>query len=385
LNALLLLALRCIVVALVTLLLAGLYIPGDRKQERWILVEQGLEREEPWTQLIDSLEAQGYAAKRLASGFPEIESTESLPVTPPDYWTLVDALSGVQLDRCVIISRNRMKGFTGARPELPGYVTWLTAAADSTEYLLASRKNGNDPLLLRVGRSNGQRTSYVTLRTSGTPASATDPSGKSNPGVNAPLATAPKEIRVAIAANGNDEEKRIVTASLQAISENVLAPIQVTAAPKDNLPKDADWLIWLSEDAAPQTNIPNIIRKRSTSSAHADQENTVTSLLEAQACEDKASCWTITRSLTTTTALEGQLTLRLARLLLGDVTARLDADAAAYDRRVLPDRATFSSAASGNVATFTGKNAQRDASGVIALVLMAMLVVERFIANRQQL
>src|SRR4030095_14398281 len=55
-----LLALRCLIVTLITLLLAGLYFTGDTKDVRWLLIESGLEQSAHWRIVIDSLQAAGY-------------------------------------------------------------------------------------------------------------------------------------------------------------------------------------------------------------------------------------------------------------------------------------------------------------------------------------
>lgn len=126
LNEMALFALRSLLVILLVVFLTGLMmstIPSG-KSTRWVLVEKGLEKQDPVKTLTDSLKKSGYEIRRFEEGFPEIEADTSQQTT--DYYKLVEELSALQRDQTIIIASNSATHFKGKRIALSENVTWLS-------------------------------------------------------------------------------------------------------------------------------------------------------------------------------------------------------------------------------------------------------------------
>jgi hypothetical protein len=418
LNAYALLALRCLIIILISLLLAGLFLNVSNKQSKWLAVESGLETQAEWHSIIDSLKGEGYEVRALQPGFPLLKSVVNIQ-SIPDYWKLTEELARVHPDRCVVISRSQVSGFAGHRPDgIPG-VTWLTSNADSTRFLLISKRLPGDSVMARVGHSHGDGTSYETLALSAAQADGTlrglsqagDTSADSRAqaatsGNNDPTVTFSKTmnpIRIVLSGNGIDDgERRVVEASLAAIQRNSIVPVQFHQLPPSG-DLHGDWLIWMSTDTPPVSDIPNIIRK---DNSHGYVEMTGSRLLIPSAgslspvtgtsgsnssvptSKDRRAYlndWLIVAPLTPATAVEKGFTLQLATLLLGEANQMLSGAASRHDRRIMPDQALF--------ATHTGTTSieagvvdtHRSLGDVLAVVIVLLLASERWLANRQQL
>ena len=203
-----------------------------------------------------------------------------------------------------------------------------------------------------------------------------------------------------------DEERRVIRAALRAIDENGFMPIELTEI-KPGEVRQGDWLIWLSSDEPPASQIANVIFKsrdfQAAEMLPANGRLNTPLIVRARQCgntiqgangKDKTpgvsavtaggNCWIITQPLTPSTALSGQFTLQLATLLLNDANRQLNLTARQHDHRQLPETETFST----QLATATHRNSSEkkgSAGDVLAIVLVALLATERFIANRQQL
>lgn len=423
LHAYLLLALRCLIVALVTMIVAGLYLSKRSHATQWLVVEESLERDESWRSVIDSLEAQGYEARRLQPGFPLLSRTGEDHAVP-DYWLLAEQLSDLQLDRCVVISLTRLVGFAGERPRQKANISWLSASPDSTRFVLIAHRAPGDSVVMRTGRSNETQTTYETVRLPSNEAraairawSGTPPaSDVSSPPNNGTLAEDTVEITtknmhpVRVVVSGTaiaEEERRVMSAALRAIDGNGILPIEVKEVQPGDLP-EADWLIWLSADQPPPNQITNFIGRSREVATTAVTTTTLrydAPLLtrdwqcssipqESEKNEDTSSsadavrvrnCWVITQPLTVSAAVRGQLTLRLATLLLGDANRKLNRTARLQDQRRMPDTEVFSKHPSGTTARITPSGEKETSAQLLAVLLVALLATERFIANRQQL
>jgi hypothetical protein len=421
LNAYLLLALRCLIVAIVAMLLAGLYLNNQTRSTRWLLVEGNLGQDNQWRSLIDSLEADGYQTRRFQRRFPLLaESDEDHAV--PDYWTLASELDDMQLDRCIVVSRDRAVGFAGARPGRSAKITWLTAPANSKRFVLVAARATGDSVVMRVGQSSETLTSFETLRLPASQERAAMEAWSDTSNIVDTLASAADAtlqtgdaallnkvmppVRVVLSGTTiADEERQVIRAALRAIDENGILRIELNEAKPSDI-TEGDWLIWLSADEPPAGRMTNIIsRFRSRKATEMQTTNSrpdAPLIVREWPCGNTApdihadktpggpataaggNCWTITQLLTPSTALTGQLTLQLATLLLDDANRQLNATARQHDQRQLSETETFSA----QPAPATHRNAsekKRSAGDVLAIIVVALLATERFIANRQQL
>jgi hypothetical protein len=417
LNAYALLALRCLVIILISLLLAGLFLNVGNKQSKWLIIESGLEAQAEWRGVIDSLKGEGYEVKMLQPGFPSLGTVDNIK-SVPDYWRLMEELSRVHPDRCVVISRSRVSGFAGRRPSGLESVSWLTSKADSTRFVLISERVTGDSVVARVGKSHRDGTSYETLALSAaeadgtlrglsqaghaTAASNPEATTPGNSDTTGPISESMNPIRVVLSGTGIDDgERRVVEASLAAIQRNSIIPVQFLQVPASG-DLHGDWLIWLSTDTPPASDIPNIIRKDksqvsleiSGSRLLVRSGDNLSPVIATPASKDSVptsnrpaylSDWLLTAPLTPANAVEQGFTLQLATLLLGEANQRLSGYASPYDRRVMPDQELFS-AQPGAASTEAGIiDTHRPLGDILAIVIVLLLAAERWLANRQQL
>ena len=424
LNAYGLLALRCLIIALLAVLLAGLYVRSAGNTTRWLVVESGLEQTSQWKHFVDSLVSNGYELRRLQQGFPLVTANESGQPTP-DYWSLAQQLSRIQPDRCFVISRDRAAGFAGLRTPIDNSITWLTSSPDSSRFVIAVNRSLPDTVVARVGSSNDRHTIYESIKVpsqessllqkwtqlpatavSAAPAADAQQNNSSSNTVSSTLQHTAQElstIRVVISGTKViEEERRIVEAAIQAISTEAVVPIQYRFLEPGSAP-EGDWLIWLSPDEPPANNISRIIQKATETytAIHSqslrpilyqgpmDNETAAGSTPSSLDSQQLKSRWWITRPLTLSAALREQFTLQLATVLLHDANRQLTQTASAYDQRVMPDIQRFWSTdltpdGRGDNQQNSNTN-QREGSGVLAVIVLVLFAIERFIASRQQL
>ncbi|MGC3945176.1 MAG: BatA domain-containing protein [Chryseolinea sp.] len=393
LNAFVLLALRCLIVALLAIFLAGLSLRDSGKATRWLVIENGLEQTVEWKSLTDSLSNQGYELRRLEQGFPLLDASSDRN-SIPDYWMLSQQLSRILLDRCVVISRDRMAGFSGKRVAFDSSITWMSTSSDSSRFVIALNRSVPDSSMARVGRSNDMSTVYETIKmpssqessilqmwnkqsvtdslaaiTTGTVQGSDAPGKLNNSSQN--NGNIPNTIRVVISGTSvSPEERRIVEAAIDAINSNGIISIQ-SLYTQPNTQLHGDWLIWLSADEPPANSVVNVIRK----SLGEQSSTSVRPLLDRG--------W-ITRPLTLSNALREQFTLQLASLLLKNNSDRLNHIARDYDQRTMPESFRFTSG-SASQEDLPTRTHQIESGGLLAIIIAFLFACERFVANRQQL
>jgi len=420
-HAYLLLAVRSLIVIAVTLLLAGLYFKERTAAQRWVLVEAGLADRTTWRPVIDSLVAAGYTPKDFQPGFPALTDGKK-QIASPDYWSLTETLNSIQLDRCVVISRGRMQGYAGMRPGKNTNIVWLTDAPDSARFVLTTRAIG-DSVTARVGSSNGVSTSFETMTfaanaaTTALSAWSTQPDNADQTSIEPSVVQTPtnsgdtttdstKDLLrpVTVILSGtkvDDEERHVMRAVLKAIGQYSIVPIVVTETEPSRV-GDGDWLIWLSADAPPATTISNLIRKDSGTGnddtysggnilapVRVNDTTTTSQYVRNQELnkggKSLAQQWMITQSLTPSSVVRSQFTRRLATLLLGDANGALARNVKPHDLRSMPESEMFSMNAATSTETNIHPVESKSGTGILAALLVALMALERWIANRQQL
>lgn len=418
LNEYLLLAVRCMIVALAVMLLAGLFFDTDKPERKWLLIERGLERDRQWMAVIDSLEAQGFSLKEFATGFPALESDdinanegtgapgqerEVITGGLPDYWTLTEALNALDREQCVVISRSRVPGFSGQRAANAS-VIWLTAHSDTTRFTLMQKRISEDTVVIRQGWSDDLSMSFETLKLHHTHELVAKTHGESQYAGATPSDTSRLEFVqtvdvVVSGATGNDDE-RIVLAALRAIDSNGLVSVRARVADPANV-GDGDWLIWLSPDDLPQTTIKRIIRTQPQNAIDRDtrtpaQGNSFASRALAVGMSTShgllivpsasgTNTWHIRSDLTPTQAINGRLTLHLASLLLEDDRYQLMRVANLYDRRIMPEGERFTLRSTGPSIKTMIPEENHPSGSILAVILITLIGAERVMANRRQL
>jgi hypothetical protein len=232
LNEYLLLLLRMIILSLLVLYLSGWYLRNLSDTSRWLVVEPGLEQRSDLQPLFDSLQASGYEKRLLLPDFPESESKRQ---GKPDYAARLEELSHLPVEEAVVVATNRLAGFPGPRVSLPENVKWIDVDGQKGRTEVSRVQISTDSVLVKTGSFEPGATAFSTERISGT-------SGRARDTVSLVVAFDPEF----------ETDKEAVMAVLRAIREELPDVLTVATVPVARFSSPAvDWLIWLSETAAP--------------------------------------------------------------------------------------------------------------------------------------
>jgi len=288
LNEILLLILRCLLIILFTLILCGVHWnnPGKAK---WILLEKGLEKQPPMAGLLDSLSDEGYELRLLSENFPLLEdSANQSEVT--NYNSLMEDLREKEVSDVIVFAQNRVDKFKGLRLSLPSHVRWISLPSSATDYRLQTVKTSEDSVILRQGHTSAEATYFTTERMNGTSSSNIE---------------VPDTIQVVIASDGKFAyDRKMIKAALGAIEKTFPVELKWMEIKSGDPIPVSDWLIWLSDSPAPIDFSSNLLYLKETINS---QELFV---------QTKANQWTISQRLNEDVALQENLTLKLASLLL---------------------------------------------------------------------
>lgn len=366
LNEILLLLLRCLLIALVVLMLAGAAITQTTSSgKKWLVVERGIERERMAEPLIDSLSSQGYELRRLAKDFPLLEDTLRNDEAVPDYWALAEVLAVKPWNDIVVLSYNYVEGFKGRRQSIPDNIRWITYEPAPASFAAKAVAMGNDSVWLRTAQTSAEATMLKTTLERAT---------------NGMTADQGDTIKVSLFNDIQfDRDAKIIEACLGAVQ--TVIPYKIVIDKKTTAqykPTRADWTIWLADQVPPSIQTPLI----TYSTCAGNLQPVIIRGEQARVFCDTATGnpdWMVTRRLTEGLALDENLSLTLAAILLSD-RYRINNET---DRRQLAEKATW--------ATTTEKEIrQADVTSTplesfFAVVLLLCLIAERWLAfNRNQ-
>lgn len=360
LNEWLLLAVRSLLIFLIVMLLSGLFLQSyTGALQRWLVIEPRLETDESVKQVIDSLTAKGFEQHQLALGFPPVG--EPVTDSTSGYWRLITDLEKMNLDEIVMITYNRADRFYGKRRNRPDNLTTILREPDSTTLTLWAVKRG-DSIISRKGMYRPAATSFQNT-------TQTSPGNAMNADT----------IRIGVLADRQHAyEKKIVQAALHAIESPVIQyDAQVFSGETNADTKDLDWLIILEDKNVSNTKATNTITMEVSGPASAPL------LIEGDCHSGNGSCWILTRHLNVDLALREHLSVQLSRILSESQREKWNGVATASDRRVLPEVISWSQVrpASSTLATITP--AQSGIEIPLAIGILLVLGLERFIAVKR--
>jgi len=366
LNEVLLLALRCLAIALLVLLLSGLqFNSSGSHQKKWLVVEAGLETDPRFSVLRDSLKKEGYALKQLAKGFPSLDSvrTERL-----DYGLAVEVLKRKSLQQAVVLSYNYISGFKGKRTTLPANIRWVTATPEPSEFPLQAIRLAGDSISIRKGISTPSETSFETTKAMASPGEYFH-LAKDSVRINAPDT-------VSLALVGDDAfayDQMILTASLEALKESVPAHIQWRKYKPADISEasKADWLVWLSLEKIPEGTTTHQIMLKPAADDHGQ-------LLSQRPGKAGSKIWVITKRLTEEIALQEKLPWQLANVLV----TKPEVDPT-LDRRTQPEITQWSTQITTDRLQAERPADQDRPSSLLAFAFMAVLLTERVVAFKR--
>lgn len=354
LNEIWLLLVRCLLLLFIIFFLSGLYFSFEsRDDKKWLVVEKGLERDNDFMPLIDSLLNQGYELRHLYAGFPLVDDGSDSKINGSiNYWLLAQALQDEAVEQAVVISNNYIKNFNGQRINPPDNIRWITKSLVQHEFELASIDNG-EFTWRRTGSSNDLKTHFSTQILEG-------------------KATRKADTLSIILVSDNEYEynKKIMLAALQAIQQT--APFIFTIADVSmeefDPSRKADWVIWLSDRKPEVRDLPMI--------AYSNTEITNDRIVFEQVTP---TYWRLNARLNEGIALNSHLVIRLSEILLP--VGKFSESVEANDRRVMPEKAAWS---------VTGQVSERKATSIPGnqnvywmVLIFFTLIIERLLALKR--
>lgn len=350
LNELLLLALRCVMIIIFALLLSGLQCTSLRN-EKWVVVEKSLENLPSIKIILDSLRKEGYEQHQLAEGFPMTLSDDT--VSEINYWKLAEQLESMNLSHAVVFASNRLENFKGMRIPLMPNLKWISVSLSQEDYPLQAIQLDSDSIFLRMGHSNGDESYFETEKTKTL--------------THTISVSSPDSIRVLIVSDDSyGYDRGIIIAALKGM-ENAF-PIKLKIIETNSFTfstSKVDWCIWLSDKKPHENNSLRLI------SLHLRKSNNLL-------IHFKSNEWELTKHLNEEVALEGNLTLQFAELIIPSMQLREIANT--KDRRMMPDSMVWAQADSKKTEAAILPS---PADHFLVILLLIILFVERVIAYKR--
>lgn len=353
LNEIGLLLVRCLLLLFIIFLLGGLYFSsGSAHEKKWLVLEKGLEVDNDFKPIMDSLEEQGYELRYLYKGFPLVDDEPEMN-GDVNYWFLVHALQKQSVEQAVVLSNNYLKNFNGQRINLPDNIRWITKSPARHEFELASIEKGQFTWR-RKGSSSASKTHFSTQILESSQAT-----------VKADTLSI-----ILISDNEFEYDKKIMLAALQTIQQAnpfvfVITEVSVN---EFNSSRKADWVIWLS-DRKPEVHDLSMIVYNTT-------EVINDRILFEQVTPNY---WKLNNRLNEGVALNAHIAIKLSEILLpvGMLAERVEEN----DRRVLPEQAVWSAA--GNVIDKKATSVSDNQHVYWMVLILFTLIIERLLALKR--
>jgi hypothetical protein len=366
LNEVLLLIMRCILIILTVLFLAGLeWTHAATEGQKWLVIEPGIQKDKSIISLTDSLTVAGYETHYLAADFPKEEDTTAYSIK--NYWMLIDQLKSSHAQQVIILSRSYLKDFAGERAILPASVKWITVDEESKETAVMAVKYKSDSAIVRVSKGDAQQTAYEYKITGISPAQQTL-SSQNNIAFNTT-----DTIQVTIAHDKSFLfDATILEASLKAIGHMPAVKIKTTIKNTiDFQYTPTGWIIWLSDKSFPHIDTCNVITYKNNPSANA--------ILYRSGAQTPYQHWILPKRLNIDNALQQHLTTTLAAALLQNNT--LEKEAIQADQRTIPE--SFLHASSENLSAAQRVIVTTPLDKYLILLIALLLLAERLLSYKR--
>jgi len=352
LNELILLALRCAMVIVFSLLLSGLQCT-NQGNEKWVIIEKGLKGLSNLHFILDSLESNGYTSHLLTNGFPELKDSSNNSVEI-NYWQLLEELKQKNLSDAIVFSKNNINHFKGMRAALPENVRWISQSPPLFDFPVRAVRIGSDSVSLLTGHTASDKTYFTTEKISAT---------------SCPIAITPQDtIRIALMSDAEyNYDHKVIKAALLAIEKLLSVKIVlIETDPSKTSASPTDWCLLLSSEKLEGLNAKKIIKVKT----QASNELIVQTDLNQ---------WIITKRLNQEIALHDNLTMQLAILLIPEES--LAEKISSNDRRMISDSLAWSRSDSGK--KIQASIQTEPANKYLIILLFALLFVERILAYQR--
>lgn len=161
LNEILLLFMRCLLIAILVMVLAGpeLTVKEAGNNNMVYLVERGLLVNKVLRPMVDSLDEN--TVRLFEKGFPLYQKKRAYKKNViPDYWQLAGDLTSIPADSLVIFTTARFAGITGRRPVIRKGVHWIILNEASTKEMAVHAYNYDSVTVVHTATSGTLNLSF---------------------------------------------------------------------------------------------------------------------------------------------------------------------------------------------------------------------------------
>ena len=373
LNEILLLILRLLLLTVLVFILAGFsFNLNTNDKKRWLVIEKGVEKEEQYKPLLDSLNTNGFEIHWLTSGLPKFkDSTTS--VDELSYYKLLTDIE-LQADTAVVLSYGYANRFKGEKISLPAKVKWLSVEPRESSIVVQAVQIKGDSVITRLMNSNSTGTAFDYKRISNN-------NFEQVAKVDSLQLDSNDTIEIAIISDAEfDYDKKIIMASLRAIANNIPQKFNVLSFSKsEEFSGYPDFVFWLSDE---QCTV-----KEATVIGYSMCNNSNLPVLISN--EEVSKCtpidnfdWIITKRLNEENALAESLSFQLAKILLKNLPIYQNHKVAYADKRSFTAEAAFDNTST-TERRLPAKTVSAETEPPLFIVLFLLLIVERYVAFKR--
>ena len=352
LNEILLLILRCLLIILFTLIISGLHWNTFSKKN-WVLIEKGLESQPEIIAILDSLNEDGYEPRFLVENFPPLGDGDSIP-SSVNYFSIIENLTSKSLFDVIVFAQNHIDHFRGLRTVLPANVRWISQPLPPLDYTLRAVQIKGDSVFVREGHTSSDATHFTTIAVSrSTEITEVD---------------SVETIRITlISDNIYDYDKKMIKVALDVIAKTFPVELKLTEMrPADSIPV-SDCLIWLSDK-----NIPAVTSKLLYIKPQFTNQQELFFRM-------KNNQWIITQRVNEEVALQENLTLKLAALLIPSEEMEMKANT--KDRRMISDSSAWATVQTDNKTIEAALVSEPNP--YLIVIFLLVLFIERVVAYKR--
>lgn len=270
LNEIWLLILRCLIIGLLAIILAGPALKSEREIHPVVfLVEKDLVDEPYLQEILDTLVGHEQV-KYLAEGFPAIDADISaLSDGTPNYWQLARQMESLQTDSIVVFTRARLSGLKGVKPTTSKNISWVTMEPDPEKMIVEAAFIDEK---IRVVQAEGAK-DYLKFERRSIPMDSLQSLLVSDEEGAAKVRLAPddpwimadtveeRQILIVYEEALNDEME-FIRASFNAIQRYLHYPLKVEVRQVGKAgAENPDLLVWLTEKPMSKPAVLNVLYK----------------------------------------------------------------------------------------------------------------------------
>ena len=260
LNELFLLLLRCLILGIVSFLMAGMIIKEDQALKSVVLLDPDIIEDDRVQQALDSM-GERYEIRLMVDKLPVYDPEEQVVEEPRSPWILANDLNKLNTDSIIIFTNQSLDKTKGKRPVINKTVSVISIDPLETNNYLGEAYEFNVECIMFYGSADGCSTTYTKKVTGDLPEQIEVMNNEVKLKDQSDWVTVNQLDTLKVVLVYDDEyikDKTILNAQILGISEFTGFPIKVVAQKDKQITYDPDWLIWLSEGAMAETKSKSI-------------------------------------------------------------------------------------------------------------------------------